>query len=368
MPSVPSPSFMKGARDVTERSLRTARAARLAGRPGRPGRDRQWKTTAGARRTPGSAACFPAGSVAPRTAAATGHPFGIRPGCACDRWSPCRPRRARTCSGPELAGPAGGQRRELLTAGNGLAPRLQHRRKVARCVRVDPHLVEIPGAEVAAAERLHERSGDHDVGLLLDDQIPPAGQLLQPGVLRHRVAHRRTMLQVLVRPGVDDLIERAEVGMPEGTELRVLFPQRLALGKAVLEFGHGPGAQRVGSNFVNHGSLLIPATYPRTCCSVKAVLCGAVLCGAARIRAATRRQPASDSIARTSSAASDRSRLARACFMCSALEVPVSGSIPTAWAKRNTTWAGVAPRRAAMPVTSRWRSTSGLAVSSEKPW
>ena len=54
--------------------------------------------------------------------------------------------------------------------------------------------------------------------------------------------------------------------------------------------------------------------------------------------------------------------------MCSGLDVPVSGSIPTATAKRNTTCAGVAWLRAAMPVTSGWRSTSGLAVSSEKPW
>ena len=38
--------------------------------------------------------------------------------------------------------------------------------------------------------------------------------------------------------------------------------------------------------------------------------------------------------------------------MCSGSEVPVSGSMPTAWAKRNTTWAGVARRRAAMPAIS----------------
>ena len=48
-------------------------------------------------------------------------------------------------------------------------------------------------------------------------------------------------------------------------------------------------------------------------------------------------QPDNDSIARTSSAESARSRAARSCFMCSASEVPVSGSMPTARAKRNTT-------------------------------
>ena len=36
--------------------------------------------------------------------------------------------------------------------------------------------------------------------------------------------------------------------------------------------------------------------------------------------------------------------------MCSARVVPVSGSIPTACAKRNTTWAGVAWAREAPPA------------------
>src|SRR5207244_4374399 len=161
----------------------------------------------------------------------------------------------------ELARPARRQRRELLADGNGLAPGLEHRREVARRVGVDPHLVEVAGTEIAAAERLHEGRRDHDVGLLLDDQITPARQLLKILVLRHRVAHRGAVLQVLVRPDVDDLVERAEVGVPEGTELRVLLAQRLPLREAVLELGHGSGAQRVGANFVDHRLLLLSRTY-----------------------------------------------------------------------------------------------------------
>jgi hypothetical protein len=53
-------------------------------------------------------------------------------------------------------------------------------------------------------------------------------------------------------------------------------------------------------------------------------------------------QPAIDSISRTSSADSASARAARSCFMCSGSDVPVSGSIPTARAKANTTWADVA--------------------------
>src|SRR5262245_49242240 len=157
----------------------------------------------------------------------------------------------------ELARPARGQRRELLADRYGLAPRLEHRRQVAGRVRVDAHLVEIAGAEVAATERLHERRRDHDVGLLLDDQIAAAGQLLEVLVLRHRIAHGRALLEILVRPDVDDLVERAEVGVPEGAELGVLLAKRLALREAILELGHGSGAQRVGANLVDHRLLLL---------------------------------------------------------------------------------------------------------------
>ena len=47
--------------------------------------------------------------------------------------------------------------------------------------------------------------------------------------------------------------------------------------------------------------------------------------------------------------------------MCSALEVPVSGSIPTARANANTICAGVARARAARPPTSGCRNTSEFA-------
>src|SRR5262245_36728976 len=157
----------------------------------------------------------------------------------------------------ELARPARGQRRELLPDGHGLAPRLQHRRQIAGRVGVDPHLVEVAGAEVTAAEGLHERRRDHDVGLLLDDQIASAGQLLKILVLRHRVADGGAVLQILVRPGVNDLIERAKVGVPEGAELGVLLAKGLPLREAVLELGHGASAQRVGANLVDHPRLLL---------------------------------------------------------------------------------------------------------------
>ena len=52
--------------------------------------------------------------------------------------------------------------------------------------------------------------------------------------------------------------------------------------------------------------------------------------------------PAIASIAFTASIGNSRERLARSCFMWSALEVPVSGSMPMARAKAKIIWAGVA--------------------------
>lgn len=47
-------------------------------------------------------------------------------------------------------------------------------------------------------------------------------------------------------------------------------------------------------------------------------------------------QPETDSIARISSDGSSRLLLARSCFMCSALDVPVKGRIPIERAKLKT--------------------------------
>src|SRR5262249_50128209 len=54
----------------------------------------------------------------------------------------------------------------------------------------------------------------------------------------------------------NDLIERPELGMPEGPQFGVVLPQGQAFGIALFKFGHGPRAQRIGPNFVNHGLVL----------------------------------------------------------------------------------------------------------------
>jgi hypothetical protein len=64
------------------------------------------------------------------------------------------------------------------------------------------------------------------------------------------------MLQVVIGIDVDDLIERTEFGMPEGSQLGVLLAQREPLLIALLEFGQGSGAQGVGADFVDHRHIL----------------------------------------------------------------------------------------------------------------
>ena len=63
---------------------------------------------------------------------------------------------------------------------------------------------------------MHKRRRIHNLGLLRHDQVPPAGELLARGVLGQRGADGRPLLQVVVGIDVDDLIERTELGVPEG--------------------------------------------------------------------------------------------------------------------------------------------------------
>src|SRR5439155_23091919 len=96
----------------------------------------------------------------------------------------------------------------------------------------------------------------HNLRLLRHDQVPPAGELLPCGVVCQRGAYGRTMLQVVVGIDVDDLVERTELGMPEGPQFGMVLPQGQPPGKALFKFGHGPGAQGIGPDFVYHGLFL----------------------------------------------------------------------------------------------------------------
>ena len=154
----------------------------------------------------------------------------------------------------EFARPASRQRREPLARLDDLGPRLQHLRDVARGVGVGAHLVDVAGAEIAAAQGAHERRRVHDLGFLRHDQVAAAGERGARLVRRQRGAHPRAVLQIVIGIDVDGLIERAELGVPERTERGMLQAQRQPLLIALFEFGDGPGAQRIRADFVDHGA------------------------------------------------------------------------------------------------------------------
>ena len=52
---------------------------------------------------------------------------------------------------------------------------------------------------------------------------------------------------------MNHLVQRSDVGVPEGGELGVLFPGGQGLAEVLLKLGHSAGLQIVGADFVNHG-------------------------------------------------------------------------------------------------------------------
>src|SRR5262249_55419155 len=105
-------------------------------------------------------------------------------------------------------------------------------------------------------ELAHERRRDHDLGLLRDDEFAAAGDRIALGVICHSSAHPRAMLQIVIWVDVDDLIERPELGVPEASQLRVSQARRQPFFIALYELGYGPGAERIGADFVDHRRVL----------------------------------------------------------------------------------------------------------------
>src|SRR5581483_12395625 len=81
--------------------------------------------------------------------------------------------------------------------------------------------------------------------------------LRRPGaVLQGLGADARALGEVLVRPHVDDLVERADLGVPEGRERRVLLAVLVRLAEPLLHFAEAAGGDAIRPNLVDHGRLL----------------------------------------------------------------------------------------------------------------
>src|SRR6202011_6327991 len=98
----------------------------------------------------------------------------------------------------------------------------------ARLQRVGADLVEV--AELARLELWRERRRQENLALLLGDEFAdvgrPAFELLRLG------ADPGALLEILVGPHMDDPVQRADLGVPEGGERRQLGAGRQGLAKA----------------------------------------------------------------------------------------------------------------------------------------
>src|SRR5262249_40086248 len=78
------------------------------------------------------------------------------------------------------------------------------------------------------------------------------GQRVAFGISGERMAHPGTLVQIVIGIDMDNLVERAEIGVPEGAERRVFDPRGESLRVTLLKFRDGASTQGVGADFVYH--------------------------------------------------------------------------------------------------------------------
>src|SRR5262249_28807050 len=140
----------------------------------------------------------------------------------------------------------GGEWRQLYPPRNPLSPALDDLLSDTGLHRVGPDLVEV--AVLTGREGRTERRRIKDFALHLDDEFldlwRPVGDRLG--------THPGPVLEIIVGPDVDDMVERPDLGVKEGAERRHVdaFGQRLA--KALFGFRHRSRLQTVGPHLEDH--------------------------------------------------------------------------------------------------------------------
>src|SRR5918993_585073 len=131
-------------------------------------------------------------------------------------------------------------------------PCLDHLGDGAGAVGVGAELVD--GAMLARLEVRRERRGMEDLALHLQDVV---GDLGRPHAGPDRLgADVVAFVDVLVRPDMDDLVERADLGAPEAAEARQLGARRHARAEQLLDLGDAARLHEIGAHFKDHQSLL----------------------------------------------------------------------------------------------------------------
>src|SRR5262245_14675502 len=141
-----------------------------------------------------------------------------------------------------------GNRRELGALGQRFFPGIEHFRHSSRRIRVDTHLIDV--AQLLAATQGWRKGGrDPDFRLHVEDELlyfgRPARYL---GRLRTQVS---TMLEILVFPDVNNLIQGPYLSVPEGRQGRDFDTLRQCFAKILLGLPHCTGFQRIGAKCVD---------------------------------------------------------------------------------------------------------------------
>src|SRR5258705_1894162 len=150
--------------------------------------------------------------------------------------------------GPELHPGGQHQRRELDPLADGGLPALRDAGQRARHEAVAPDLED-------RAQRARRDVGDEgqrrqDLHVLVDDEVTDLGGPVR--ILGGLGPDARALGEILVAPHMDDLVERADLGAPEGGERRVLLAVLVGLAVALLHLGQAAGLERVGPELVDH--------------------------------------------------------------------------------------------------------------------
>src|SRR5581483_1762630 len=148
----------------------------------------------------------------------------------------------------ELHAARGDQRGEPGARGQRGLPALHHAGQRAGGQAVAPDLED--RADRPRGDVGHERERVQHLHALVHDELADLGRPV--GVLGRLGADARPLGQVLVAPHVDDLVERPDLGVPEGGQRRVLLAVLVGLSVALLDLGQAAGLERVGAELVDH--------------------------------------------------------------------------------------------------------------------
>src|SRR5579872_1498768 len=151
----------------------------------------------------------------------------------------------------ELRVPGADHRREFDTLRNLLGPPLHDRGQRARSIGVHANLID--AAQLAWLQRRRERCRQEDLAFLLDGEFACVGW---PAFgFRRLGADGGTLVETVVRPDVDHLVQRTDLGVPERGELGELFADVQRTGEALLEGRDVARLQGIGAHFDDHRML-----------------------------------------------------------------------------------------------------------------